>query len=137
MTIQDLIENSRYDNFLNFFCEITLSTLSAIGYLETLQSKFPKGKGLKYLLLDSCYDDSDTHEKESFDTNMGRLWDLLDQAPSLPTAKFASEKERELLRKFAIFKENRKNTISKLLEIADYIDKTARATGIAKVKQFK
>ena len=56
-------------------------------YLATLQSKFPKGRGLKCLLLDSCYDDSDEEEKEAYDTAMESLWDMLDQAPSLPTVR--------------------------------------------------
>ena len=61
--------------------------ISATEYLATLQSKFPKGRGLKCLLLDSCYDDTDEEENEAYDTSMERLWDLLDQAPYLPTVK--------------------------------------------------
>ena len=60
---------------------------SATEYLATLESKFPRGKGLKCLLLDSCYDDTDEDEKKAYDTTMERLWDLLDNAPSLPTVK--------------------------------------------------
>ena len=42
---------------------------------------------MKCLLLDSCYDDTDEDEKEAYDTSMERLWDMLDQAPSLPTSR--------------------------------------------------
>ena len=59
----------------------------ATGYLATLQAKFPKGRGLKYLLLDSCYDDIDEDEKEAYNSAMERLWDLLDQAPPLSTVQ--------------------------------------------------
>ena len=64
-----------------------LLVILATEYLATLQSKFPKGRGLKCLLLDSCYDDTDEDEKEAYDASMERLWDLLDQAPSLPTVR--------------------------------------------------
>ena len=59
----------------------------ATEYLATLQSKFPRGKGMKCLSLDSCYDDTDENEKKAYDTSMEWLWYLLDQAPSLPTVK--------------------------------------------------
>ena len=42
---------------------------------------------MKFLLLDSCYDDTDDEEKEAYDTSMEELWDLLEQANSLPTDK--------------------------------------------------
>ena len=56
-------------------------------YLVTLQAKFPKGRGLKCLLLDSCVDDIDEDEKEAYNSAMERLWDLLDQAPPLSTVQ--------------------------------------------------
>ena len=65
----------------------TIVIILATDYLKTLESKFPEGKGLKYLILDSCYDDEDEDEKGAFDSAMERLWDLLDQAPPLPTTK--------------------------------------------------
>ena len=34
-----------------------------------------------------CYDETDEDEKEAYDSAMERLWDLLDQAPSLPTVR--------------------------------------------------
>ena len=40
---------------------------------------------MKCLLLDSCYDEDDEDEKEAYERAMERLWDLLDQAPNLPT----------------------------------------------------
>ena len=42
---------------------------------------------MKFLLLDSCYDDTDEDEKEAYDTSMEELWDLLEKAKSLPTDK--------------------------------------------------
>ena len=42
---------------------------------------------MKCLLLDSCYDDTDEDEKEAYNLAMEKLWDLLDQAPSLPTVE--------------------------------------------------
>ena len=42
---------------------------------------------MKCLLLDSCYDEDDDDEKEAFDSAMERLWDLMDQAPDLPTVR--------------------------------------------------
>ena len=42
---------------------------------------------MKCLLLDSCYDEDDDDEKEAFDSAIERLWDLMDQAPDLPTVR--------------------------------------------------
>ena len=54
---------------------------------------------MKCLLLDSCYDDTDEDEKEAYDTSMERLWDMLDQAPSLPTVKVQNvETESRMLK---------------------------------------
>ena len=56
-------------------------------YLVTLKKKFPKGKGMQFLFLDSCYDDEDEDEKKAYDTSMERLYDLLEKAKCLPTVK--------------------------------------------------
>ena len=49
--------------------------------------------------MDSCYDDTDDDEKEAYDTSMERLWDMLDQAPSLPTVKVQNvETESRMLK---------------------------------------
>ena len=54
---------------------------------------------MKCLLLDSCYDDTDEDEKEAYDTSMERLWDMLDQAPSLPTVRVQNvETESRMLK---------------------------------------
>ena len=42
---------------------------------------------MKFLLLDSCYENTDEDEKEAYNRAMERLWDLLDRAPSLPTVE--------------------------------------------------
>ena len=56
-------------------------------YLVTLKKKFPKGKGMQFLFLDSCHDDEDEDEKKAYDTSMERLYDLLEKAKRLPTVK--------------------------------------------------
>ena len=70
-------------------------------YLATLQNKFPKGKGMKFLLLDSCYEKEYDDEKEAYDSSMERLWELLDKAPGLPTIKvqMVETEYRELKKK--------------------------------------
>ena len=55
--------------------------------METLEQKFPDGKGLKCLLLDACYDEDDDDEKNAFKTSMRILWNHLDRAKPLQTVK--------------------------------------------------
>ena len=61
-------------------------------YLATLQNKLPKGRGIKFLLLDSCY--TDEGEKEAYDSAMQRIWDLLGQAPALLTVRVQRDERR-------------------------------------------
>ena len=56
-------------------------------YLEILQRKFPKGRGMKHLLMDACYDEDDDDEKTAFETALESLWLLLTQSSPLPTTE--------------------------------------------------
>ena len=57
----------------------------AAKYIKTVQEKFPRGKGLKYHILDSCRDTSDREEEETFQKGMQELWKMVKRAPPLDT----------------------------------------------------
>ena len=70
----------------------------ASSYLKHLETKFPEGFGLKYLLLDAWYDDDDEVEKKAFDQGMDDLWTMIASAPNLPTdrMKTAETKSKQM-----------------------------------------
>ena len=72
----------------------------ASSYLKHLETKFPEGHGLKYLLLDAWHDDEDEVEKKAFDQGMHDLWTMIASAPNLPTDKMkAAETKYKKLEK--------------------------------------
>ena len=57
----------------------------AAKYIRSVQQKFPRGKGLKYHILDSCRDKSNREEEEAFQKGMQELWKMVERAPPLDT----------------------------------------------------
>ena len=63
--------------------------------MEAVESKFDsaKGRDIKYMFLDACYDEGDEEnqgdpdEKEAFDNSMEQLYKLLKAFPGLETSK--------------------------------------------------
>ena len=53
--------------------------------IRSVQDKFPRGKGLKYLIVDSCRDTSNREEEEAFQKAMQELWKLVERAPPFNT----------------------------------------------------
>ena len=70
----------------------------ASSYIKVVEDKFPqvKGKQLKYLFLDACYDEEDEDEEEAFKTAMDQLYTMLDShKEGLPTTRINKEVETE------------------------------------------
>ena len=87
-------EFSRKSNRILFY-----TLLLARKYLRILEGKFPKGQGMKYLLMDACYEEDDEDEKMAFEAAMENLWILLSQSSSLPTTQVRKvESESKKLR---------------------------------------
>ena len=57
----------------------------AAKYIKSVQDKFPRGKGLKYLILDSCRVTSNREEEDAFQKGMQELWKMVEKAPPLDT----------------------------------------------------
>ena len=72
-----------------------------------MENKFPKGAGLKYVLMDACYEVDDDDEKESFQSAMETIWTLLEYSEDLPTTKVQEvETESKALKRKLEEKEN-------------------------------
>ena len=54
-------------------------------YIKTLEQKFPKCSGIRYLHLDAWHQDKDELEKNSFKDSVAALRNMLFDAPSLTT----------------------------------------------------
>ena len=50
-------------------------------YIKTVQEKIPRGKELKYHILDSCRDTSNREEEEAFQQAKQELWKMVEKAP--------------------------------------------------------
>ena len=50
-----------------------------------MNQKFPRSGGMRYLMIDSCYDWEDDEERIAFDTSMESLWVTLETSPPLTT----------------------------------------------------
>ena len=61
----------------------------AAEYMKVVEGKFDsaKGKDIKYMFLDACYDEDDDDEKEAFDKSMEELLELLEKFDGLETPK--------------------------------------------------
>ena len=55
--------------------------------LQVVKSKFKsaKGRDIKYMYLDACYDEDDVDSREAFDTSMEELYNLLEAFEGLET----------------------------------------------------
>ena len=53
--------------------------------IKFVQQKFPRGKGLKNHILDSCRDKSYRDEEEAFQKGKQELWKMVKMAPPLDT----------------------------------------------------
>ena len=50
----------------------------AAKYIRSVLDKFPRGKGLKYHIVDSCRDTSNREEEEAFQKGMQELWKMVE-----------------------------------------------------------
>ena len=55
--------------------------------IQVVESKFDsaKGRDIKYMYLDACYDEDDDDSREAFDNSMEELYNLLEAFEGLET----------------------------------------------------
>ena len=61
----------------------------AADYMQVVASKFDSAKGreIKYMFLDACYDEDDEDETKAFNDSMEELYELLEKFDGLETSK--------------------------------------------------